>query len=77
MTPAAGDHPEDVITGYPDHHIINGDTSWCVCPEHSCCLNHRPADVGWVGWCMNSAFEGCEPCCDSCPDYDWPEDEAE
>lgn len=27
-------YPEDVITGYPDHYIVNGDTSSCSCIEH-------------------------------------------
>lgn len=26
--------PSDVITGYPDHYIVNGDTSSCTCIEH-------------------------------------------
>lgn len=25
---------DDVITGWPDHYIINGDPSMCGCPEH-------------------------------------------
>jgi hypothetical protein len=25
----------DAITGYPDHYIINGDTTSCPCLEHS------------------------------------------
>lgn len=28
-------YPDDVISGYPDHYIINGDTSSCPCEEHS------------------------------------------
>lgn len=28
------DWPEDVITGYPDHYIINGDPMSCGCDEH-------------------------------------------
>lgn len=27
-------YPEDVITGYPDHYIVNGDTSSCSCIQH-------------------------------------------
>ncbi len=26
--------PEDEITGWPDHYIVNGDPSGCGCPEH-------------------------------------------
>lgn len=26
--------PTDTITGYPDHYIVNGDTSSCTCIEH-------------------------------------------
>lgn len=26
--------PGDVITGYPDHYIVNGDTTTCPCPIH-------------------------------------------
>lgn len=25
------DYPEDVITGYPNHYIVNGDHSGCFC----------------------------------------------
>jgi len=28
------DYPDDMITGYPDHYIVNGDPSSCGCPEH-------------------------------------------
>jgi hypothetical protein len=63
-------YPEDVITGYPDHYIVNGDTSSCSCPEHSCCINHIPASCCYVGWCLTADFDGCVPCCDKCPDYD-------
>lgn len=28
-------YPTDRITGYPDHYIVNGDTSSCDCEEHS------------------------------------------
>lgn len=31
----SSDYPEDVITGYPDHYIVNGDTSYCGCEEHA------------------------------------------
>lgn len=35
-----------------------------------CCRGHvKPYES--VGWCVNSYFDGCEPCCDRCPDYDW------
>lgn len=40
-TSRSGHNPEDcpgasddVITGYPDHYIVNGDTSSCPCPYH-------------------------------------------
>jgi hypothetical protein len=26
--------PRDVVTGFPGHFILNGDTSWCPCREH-------------------------------------------
>lgn len=32
--PVADNHPEDRITGYPDHYIVNGDPSGCGCAEH-------------------------------------------
>ena len=28
------EQPGDVITGYPHHHIVNGDHSGCLCGEH-------------------------------------------
>lgn len=36
------------------------------CGQH-CCTAHRPVGRG-VGWCINAEFDGCEPCCDQCPD---------
>lgn len=36
------DYPDDEITGYPDHYIINGDTSSCPCEEHI--TNDNPTD---------------------------------
>lgn len=30
----AREHPDDVITGWPDHHIVNGDPTSCGCLEH-------------------------------------------
>lgn len=41
-----------------------------------CCPGHvDPADGTCenraVGWCLNSLFDGCEPCCENCPDFDW------
>jgi hypothetical protein len=37
------DHPEDVITGYPDHYIVNGDPSSCGCIEHGHLAAKSPA----------------------------------
>lgn len=30
-----------------------------------CCAGHRPPGPGW---CINAETDGCEPCCDRCPD---------
>ena len=36
-----------------------------------CCWAHMDPLDGQPGWCINSSFAGCEPCCLRCPDYDW------
>jgi len=44
-----------------------------------CCEGHIPVG-NRPGWCINSAFDGCEPCCENCPDYRWdvePDEEEE
>lgn len=40
-------YPEDVITGYPDHYIVNGDTSSCSCPMHDTFFQGMSQD-DWV-----------------------------
>lgn len=39
FVPVGIEWPEDVITGRPDHYIINGDPSSCDCPEHQALQN--------------------------------------
>lgn len=36
----------------------------------ACCVSHVPAVLSRVGWCASAQFDGCDPCCDRCPD--WP-----
>ena len=40
-------YPDDVITGFPDHYIVNGDTSSCPCIEHDTFFQGMSQD-DWV-----------------------------
>lgn len=57
--------PRDEITGYPDHFILNGDTSWCPCRKHRTegareALEHTALAVGspeystWFGLLLDA-----------------------
>lgn len=42
------------------------------------CCAHHVAPFQGVGWCANARFDGCEPCCAACPDWQsWEDFDAE
>lgn len=42
--------------------------NWITMPERCCTSHVQPYER--PGWCLNAKFDGCEPCCDECPDYE-------
>lgn len=40
-----GPYPDDEVTGWPDHYIVNGDPASCGCPEHVGLISMSEEDI--------------------------------
>lgn len=56
--------PDDVITGWPDHHIVNGDPLSCGCPEHLAAHKaaHPEIYTGHTSWCATQGGHAGTDC---------------